>query len=63
MNWIFVHPWMTFFIALAVVWGVEGVISSVCKTVMVHTLSKNHRLSSKDIDLIINGEKEDESNK
>lgn len=34
MNWMMVHPWMTFFLILAAIEAVSNIVSSICTAIV-----------------------------
>lgn len=49
-QWIMAHPWMTFFIALAVIEAIENIITSIFKAI---GRARSNVTTSKDVEVTI----------
>ena len=44
IEWVLAHPWMTFFLGLAAIYGAYGIVEHITKAIILHMCMKAEEL-------------------
>lgn len=44
IEWVLAHPWMTFFLGLAAIYGMYGIVERITKAIILHACMKEEEL-------------------